>query len=581
LPARIEAVIAERIGRLTQPLQAALRVASVEGEVFTAEVLARVVGTGDREMVQRLSHELDRRHRLVRAQAIERLGVQRVSRYRFRHNLFQQYLYDNLDQVERAYLHEDVGNILENLHGDQAGLTEARPGMGALAVQLAWHFEEAGIPEKAIGYLHRAGERAVQLSAYQEAVAHLARALALLMALPGSGDTDRHPTRDEQELGLQLTLGIAMVGAIGYGPAVERIYVRARGLGEQMGKTPELCRTVGELAILNYVRAEHQKARELAEEAISLAQQTKDPLLVVLGTWHLGFILFALGEYATALAHLEQVTAFYDPQEHHRTLVALRGSDPGPSAMAYAACCLWCLGYPDQAARQSQKALDLARELDHPLTLVDVLAYAGCLFNTMRRDAQALSDCASEMKRLASEKVPGWLLESTRSQGEALAMTGHLEAGIAEMQEGLEFEQFGAERCFRSGCFCSLAEAQARMGRPEEALATLTEALALLEETDERYWEAELHRVRGKLLLITRGEAEAEASLYQALEVARRQEARSWELRITIDLARLRRDQGRADEARHLLQQAYNWFTEGFDTADLRDARALLEELSR
>jgi predicted ATPase len=249
--------------------------------------------------------------------------------------------------------------------------------------------------------------------------------------------------------------------------------------------------------------------------------------------------------------------------------------------MAYAACCLWCLGYPDQAARQSQKALDLARELDHPLTLIDVLAYGGCLFNVMRRDAQALNNCASKMKRLASEKVPAWLAEATQFRGEALAMTGHLEEGIAQMQEGLEIGQLGADRCFRSGCFCSLAEAQARMGRPEEALATLTEALALLEKSDERYWEAELHRVRGKLLLTTRGEAEAEASLYQALEVARRQKAKSWELRVTIDLARLWRDQGRTDEAGHLLQQTYNWFTEGFDTADLREAKTLLEELSR
>jgi predicted ATPase len=360
---------------------------------------------------------------------------------------------------------------------------------------------------------------------------------------------------------------------------VERIYFRARELSQQLGRTPELCRSVGELSIVNYVQAEYQAARELAEEALSLAQQTKDPLLIVLGTWHLGFVLFPLGEYATALAHLEQVLAFYDPQKHHRSLIALRGSDPGPSAMAYTACCLWCLGYPDQAARQSQKALDLARELDHPFTLIDVLCFGGCLFNTMRRDALALDDCAREMKRLATEKVRGWLAQATRSRGEALAMTGHLEEGIAQMQDGLVFEQYGAERCFRSGCLCSLAEAQAKIGRPQEALATLAEALALVEESDERYWEAELHRVRGGLLLQQYREAEAEASFHQALEVARRQQAKSWELRATTDLARLWHKQDRTDEARHRLQQTDNWFTEGFNTADMREARALLEEL--
>jgi DNA-binding SARP family transcriptional activator len=585
LPARVEAVIAERIGRLAQPLRAALRVASVEGEVFTAEVVARVQGADEREVVRRLSGDLDRRHRLVGAQAIERLGSRRLSRYRFRHSLFQRYLYDSLDRVERAYLHEDVGTVLEGLYGDQVSGIGPRAATGELAVQLARHFEEAGITDKAIHYLHQAGERAVQLSAYQEAIAHLTRGLALLMTLPDSGDAAHRLERDEQELDLQLTLGMAWVGGKGYGPEVERIYSRARELCQQMGKTSGLCRAVGELSIVHYVEAEYQTARELAEEALSLAQQVEDPLLVVLGTWHLGFMLFALGEYATALAHLEQVIAFYDPQKHHRSLVALRGSDPGPSAMAYAACCLWCLGYPDQAARRSQEALALARELDHPFSLIDALSFGGCLFNTMRRDVQALNDCARETKRWASEKVPGWLGQSTRSQGEALAMMGDLEEGIAQMQAGLTFRQ--SEECYRSGCFCSLAEAQARAGRPEEGLATLAEALALVEEIDERYYEAELYRMKGELLLLQGEEAEAEASLQHAessfqhaIKVARHQQARSWELRATTSLCRLWHRQGRVSEARRMLSEVYDWFTEGFDTPDLLEARALLEELS-
>jgi DNA-binding SARP family transcriptional activator len=170
LPARVEAVIAERIGRLGQPLRDALRIACVEGEDFTAEVVARVLSTGEQEMVQRLSAELDRRHHLVRAQALELVGAQRVSRFRFRHSLFQRYLYDHLTPAERAYLHEDVGNVLEELYGDRAS---------DIAVQLARHFQEANTPDKAIHYLHQAGERAVQQSAYQEGIAHLSRGLAL------------------------------------------------------------------------------------------------------------------------------------------------------------------------------------------------------------------------------------------------------------------------------------------------------------------------------------------------------------------------------------------------------------------
>jgi predicted ATPase len=576
LPARVEAVIGERIGRLAEPLQDLLRVASVEGEVFTAEVVARVRAVSEREVVGRLSSELDRRHRLVRAQAIERLGAQRVSRYRFRNYLFQKYLYDNLDDVERAYLHEDVGNVLEELHRDQASEIADSSATAPVAVQLAWHFQEAGITDKAIHYLRQAGVRAVQLSAYQEGVAHLTRALALLMTLPES------PERAQQELDLQLGIGIAWMGHGTFVQEVEAAYGRARELGQELGKMSQLCRVVGGLSIFWYVRSEYQRARRLAEEALSLAQQTEDPLLVLLGHWYLGFILFSLGEYTTARVHLEQVIAFYDPDQHHRSLVSLRGSDPGPSAMAYAACCLWCLGYPEQALKRSQEALALARELSHPFSLADVLCYAGCLFDGMRRDAPALKDHAEEFMRLSNARsLAGWMTDATCFRGEALIKLGQLREGMAQLRESVAAKRTTGSRCQLSRILGSLAEAQAKAGYPEEGLATLAEALARVEETDERYCEAELHRLRAELLLMQGDEAEAEASFHKAIEVARRQQAKSWELRATTSLARLWQQQGRIDKAREVLAEIYNWFTEGSDMPDLKEANALLEELSR
>jgi tetratricopeptide (TPR) repeat protein len=581
LPARVEAVIAERFGRLPQPLRAALRVASVEGEVFTAEVVARVRGADEREVVARLSSELDRRHRLVRAQAIERLGARRVSRYRFRNYLFQKYLYDNLDAAERAYLHEDVGNALEELYGDQASE------IAAIAPQLAWHFEKARVTEKAIHYLHQAGDRAVQLSAYQEGVAHLSRGLALLMALPDSGGEGGQTTpeyrleRAQQELALQLALGMAWAGNKGFPAAeVENAYTRARELCLQTGKTTQLCQILGQLSRMHYARAEHQKARELAEEALSLAQQAGAPLLVAVAHWRLGFVLFGLGEYTAARTHLEQMITFYERQHHH-PLVSLCGSDTGLSALAYAACCLWCLGYPEQALKRSQEALALARELDHTFSLADVLWCCGCVFNQMRRDAQALEDNAQELMRLSREKgLPGWLGTGTWHRGEALAMLGQVEEGIAHIREGIEVEQSVGIRCYMSGALRSLAEAQAKAGHPKEGLATLAEALTLVEETNERHLEAELYRLKGELLLAQGDAGAAEESLHRAIEVARRQQAKSWELRATVSLCRLWQKQGKVDEARQILAEIYGWFTEGFDTPDLKEAKMLLEELS-
>jgi DNA-binding SARP family transcriptional activator/predicted ATPase len=572
LPARVEAVIAERIGRLAQPLRAALRVASVEGETFTAEVVAQVQATGERELLAQLSSELDRRHRLIRAQSIQRIGDQLLSSYRFRHTLYQKYLYSNLDEVERVYLHEQVGTAMEALYEAQEGITA----IADIAPQLARHFLEARIAEKAVHYLHQAGERAIQLSAYQEALAHLTKGLALLMTLPDS------PERDQQELGLQLSIGLAWKHNWAI-PQGKKSINRARELCQQLGKTAQLSRVLGELAVYHYVRAEYQRALEFGSEALSLAEQANDPILVAEGHWYLGVIMFSLGDYTIARDHLEQVTSFYNPEQHHRSLVFLRGVDAGLSALAYDACCMWCLGYPDQALKNGQQALALARRFDHPFTLADVLCYAGCLFNTMRCDAQALKEDADALIRLSHEKGiagAGWSGIGMCFQGEALAMLGQVQEAIPQIRQGMAVDQSDNVHLHIPLALRSLAQAQAQAGHLEEGLNTLAEALALVEETGERHWEAELYRLRAEMLLRQGNETEAEASLQNAIEIARRQSARSWELRATIDLARLWQKQGRRDEARGVLAKIYAWFTEGFETPDLRQAKALLEEIS-
>jgi predicted ATPase len=319
----------------------------------------------------------------------------------------------------------------------------------------------------------------------------------------------------------------------------------------------------------------------MGEEALNLAQQAEDPLLVARGHWHLGFVFFGLGEYTAARAHLQQMILFYEPQEHHQSLVTLRGLDAGVSALSFDACCLWALGYPEQASQRSEEALALARELDHPFSLADGLTFGGCMYNSMRRDACALKDHAEEVMRLSKAKdLPGWLATGTTYRGEALAMLGLIQEGIAQMREGMAAEEAIGVRMYLTGSLCALAESQTKAGQPEQGLNTLAEALALVEETDQRHWEAELHRLRAELLLMQGEDTEAEASFYKAIEVARLQSARSWELRATTGLARLWQEQGKREAARQKLAQIYGWFTEGFEMPDLREAEALLGQLS-
>jgi predicted ATPase len=309
--------------------------------------------------------------------------------------------------------------------------------------------------------------------------------------------------------------------------------------------------------------------------------------------WHLGFVHLALGEFTMSREHLEQVVAFYVPAEHHHALLRLPGAEAGVSAMAYLACCLWCLGYPEQAAEQSRRALTLARDQDHAFTLADVLSYGGCVLNVMRRDAQALKGTAEQLVCLTTERsVPGWASVATCHQGTAVAMLAQategvpgavpeeLADGISQIRAGIVAHRTAGKGCYVPGALFSLGEAQARAGQPEEGLATVAEALASVEETDERHYEAELYRLRAEVLLEQGKEAEAEASLHKAIEVARRQSAKSWELRATTALSRLWQRRGKREQARRRLADVYLWFSEGFDTTDLQEAKALLEKLS-
>jgi len=569
LPERVEAAIQERIGRLPEALHKALTVASIEGEFFTAEVVARVQGIDEREILERLSRDLDRRHRLIQAQSIQRVDGQLLSRYRFRHILFQKYLYSIMDEVERVHLHEQVGNTLEALHQTELGTS-------TITVELARHFEEARVTEKAVHYLIRSGERAEQLSAYQEAIAHLNKSLVLLKTLP---DT---PERAQKEIDLQLELAKSWQGYKGAQILeVEDAYLRALELCQRTKNIPKLAQVLGGLAVLHYVRADYQEASDLANEALQIAKKVGEPFLVLLCHWYLGFIHFCLGNYTTSLENLRQVTNFYDPKLHHQSLVFLRGSDAGLGAMAYESCCLWCLGYPEQALKRSQKALELAQDIGHPFSLADVLCFAGCMLNAMRRDATELMKFADKLIKLTGEsKLVGWIATGIRYRGEAFALKGQFQEGITEMRKGLVAMRDSEALLYFPATLGALALAQAKIHQADEGFSTIDEALEIIEQTGERQWEAELHRIKGILFIIKNDVTTAEISFKKALDIAQKQRARSLELRATVSLSRLWKNMGKRTEARQLLAKTYNWFTEGFDTPDLIEAKELLDELS-
>jgi predicted ATPase len=565
MPARMEAVISERIGRVPKKLQKVLALASVEGEDFTAEVAARVQEIDDLEMVQLLSEELDKRHRLVSAKGIRQLETQRMSIYRFRHILFQKYLYNNLDKVEKTHLHEKTGAVLESLYGEKAE---------EIAVQLARHFQEAGIAAKAVKYLLLAGNKAMQLSANEEAVAHFREGLELLKTLPAS------PERAQQELELQVALGAPLQALKGYGaPEVSQTYDRARELCQQIGETPQLFPVLFLLCSFYWARADHHAARKLSEQLFNLAQMVQEPVKTALAQWAQGLSLVYLGEFIPAKAHLEHVIALYDSKKN-RSLAFLYGQDPGVSCLIWDSWVLWFLGYPDQAFKLSQKAIALARELDHPFTLAFVLGVASW-FHYFRREFEASKELGEENIKIAAEKgfelFKAW---APASRGYTQIAEGQVEDGIAQVKQGLAaWKAMGAEMN-RTHCLAWLAEAYVKSGQTKEGMATIVEAFDALEKTGERYYEPELHRLKGELLLQQGIEdIEVKVCFRQAIDVAREQSSKSLELRAAISMARLLQKMGNPGEARHLLGEIFGWFKEGLETPDLKEAKALLQEL--
>ncbi len=409
-----------------------------------------------------------------------------------------------------------------------------------------------------------------------EAISHLSTGIELLKTLPET------PERIQHAVTLHIALGAALQMAKGLAaPEVEHAYTQARALCQQVGETPELIPVLYGLWRFYTVRLQLHTARDLGETLLRLAQRAHDPMLSVVAHHALGWTRFCFGALPAARQHLEEGIAHYTPDQ--RTALAFRmGQDPGIACRALAAMTLWLLGYPEQALARLHDALALAHALSHAYSLAFAQWLAAIVYQ-FRRDVPAAHEQAEAAVALSTEQgFPQWAAYGTSLRGWALAMQGQGEEGLAQVRQGIAAWRATGAALLVPYLYTLLAEVCAHLGHMEDGLRALAEAHTLVEQHEERWWEAEISRLRGVMLLRQPGTlpAEAETSFHQALAVARRQEAKSLELRAAMSLARLWRQQGKRDEARELLAPIYAWFTEGFDTADLQEAKALLAELS-
>jgi class 3 adenylate cyclase/predicted ATPase len=559
IPDTLQDALMARLDQLPAAKEVA-QLAAVLGREFTYDLVQRIAPQDQDTLQAGLGQ-------LVAAELLYQRGRPPRARYVFKHALIQDAAYASLLKSARQPIHQRTAQVLEAQFPE---IVATQPEL------LAHHLTEAGRPAEAVGYWQRAGERAVARSAHLEAISHLTTGLAVLQTLPETAE------RIQQELLLQIALGPALMITKGFAaPEVEHAYGRARALCQRVGETPQLFFVLRGLWQFYNGRGAYQTARELGEQCLQLAEQGHDTgrLMEAHHTlWTTGLLL---GELSFAQTHLDQGLALYDLQQH-RALAVRYGHDPGVCCRGVAAMTLWLRGYPDQALRQQQAAHTLAREVAHPSSLA-IARMLAAIAHQLRGETDAAHEQAEALIALATEQdfalflaMGGILRGGTRSA------LGQPEERIDQIRRDLAAMRATGSALWEPYFLALLADVYAQAGHVETGLTTLTEALAAVQATGERWAEAELYRLRGSLLLRQPGTSQAEVEnwLQRAVDVARRQEAKSLELRAAMSMSRLWRLQGKRQTAHDLLAEVHAWFTEGFDTADLHEAKALLEDLA-
>jgi tetratricopeptide (TPR) repeat protein len=561
VPARAGALIAQRIARLPDALQRDLGIAAIQGDEFVGEVVAAV--RADPEASQRLSVEASSPNRLIEPSDVTRFHGQMVTRYRFRHVLFQRYLYDGFAEPARVRLHEATGEALEHLYRDHPDPP---------VVDLARHFDQARLVEPAITYLHRAGQRAYRMSANEEAIPLLERALDHLTLLPESAE------RNRRELELLVALAAPVMAARGYtAPESARIGGRVRELCTDLEPSPTVGMALVGIAQTFTQRGEYQACAATSREILDIADRLDDDALRVFGHFELGFSLMWTSDLAGGATHFRKANALQDP-ERDAWLKDVFGVAPGPEVLAWDSLNTWLLGYPDQALTLAEASVEQARRLRHPFTLCHTLALSSAIFGLRREYRDALV-AADELDAIAAhEHYPFWSTYALVHRGVALGHLDDPETGIRLLGEGLDRLLLMGVEGLRAWFYGALAELEHRLGQADRREELIDQAVQVAGAAGESLSEAALAVQRGAMWREV-DDARAAEALRSALAMTSSIGARGFELRAATELASLLAEQGRTAEARTVLAPRYERFTEGHHTLDLIAARELLESM--
>jgi predicted ATPase len=565
VPASLHASLMARLDRLG-PAKEVAQIGAVIGREFSHALLAAVVRKPEAELASALD-------RLIVAGLLFRQGVPPYATYLFKHALVQDAAYGTLLREPRRALH---ARIAETLEGQFAEIAESRP------ETLARHCTEAGLIEKAAGLWGKAGQRSVARSALFEAVAQLTRALDQITTLPGT------PALRREQIKLQVALLTPLIHIKGQAaPETKAAVEQARLLFEQaeaLGEPPEdpLLLFVVLYGIWVGTAFNGDAVRELAAQFLTLAEKQGAPAPLIVGHRLMGVSLMFTGNLVESRDHFDRAVALYDPVQH-RASAARFGQDVGAAALSFRSLAQWLLGYGEGAAASAHQALEIARNSGQVGTLMYVLYFSSPL-NLLTGNYATAAAQAQELLALAEEKLASfWIERATFVRGCILASTGKPSDAVQLITSVLAASQVTGTTFWLPLYESYLAKAHAELGKFGDAWSCIGEAIRAVETTKETMFEAELYRIAGEIALKSPQPDVAKAQAYfeRALAVARKQQAKSWELRAAMSMARLWRDQGKRDAARDLLAPVYGWFTEGFDTLDLKDARALLNDLAQ